>query len=141
VGGLVGGGFVALLGYAYYHYSGTSTVVTITYSAKKKFEDALNKSTEKMPEPNEAIQWLRETATSYAGFIPGGKSFVSTAFDDIEAIQRKHSKEVGEVITDAYNQLKEVSKQGAKFDTITKAWDAIQVSSYVKSERSTLLES
>jgi hypothetical protein len=45
VGGLVGGSFVALLGYAYYHYSGASTVVNITYSAKKKFEDALKKST------------------------------------------------------------------------------------------------
>ena len=89
VGGLVGGGFVALLGYAYYHYFGASAVVNITYFAKKEFEDALKKSTEKMPEPNDAIQWLRETATSYAGFIPGGKSFVNTAFDDTEATQKK----------------------------------------------------
>jgi hypothetical protein len=94
VGGLVGGGFVALLGYAHYHYSGASTVMNITYSAKKKFEDALKKSSKKMPEPNEAIQWLRETATSYADFIPGGKNFANTAFDDIEVIQRKHPKEV-----------------------------------------------
>jgi hypothetical protein len=76
---------VALLGYAYYHYSGASTVMNIKYSSKKKFEDALKKSAEKIPEPNETTQWLRETATSYAGFIPGGKSFVNTAFDDIEA--------------------------------------------------------
>jgi hypothetical protein len=103
VGGLLGGGFVALLDYAYCHYSGASTVVNITYSAKKKLEDALKKSTEKKPEPNEAIQWLEETATSYADFIPGGKNFVNTAFDEIEAIQRKHPKEVGEIITDAYN--------------------------------------
>jgi hypothetical protein len=47
VGGLVGGGFVALLGYAYYHYSGASTVVNITYSAKKKFEDALKKNAQR----------------------------------------------------------------------------------------------
>src|SRR3954447_10464065 len=74
VGGLVGGGFVALLSYAYYHYSGASTVVKTGYSAKKKFDDALKKSIGKKPEPNEAIQWLRETATSYAAFIPGGRS-------------------------------------------------------------------
>jgi ribosomal protein L32E len=125
VGGLVGGGFVTLLGYAYYHYSGASTVVNITYSEKKKFEDALKKSAEKTPQPNEAIQWLRETATGYAGFSPGGKSFVNTAFDDPEAIQRKHPKEVDEIITNAYNELKDVSKQSAKFATIAKSWDAI----------------
>jgi hypothetical protein len=56
VDGLVGGGFVALLSYAYYHYSGASTVVDTAYSAKKKFEDALKKSIERMPDPNEAIQ-------------------------------------------------------------------------------------
>jgi hypothetical protein len=50
---------------------------------------------------------------------------VNTTFDDTEAIQRKHPKEVDEIITDAYNELKDVSKQSAKFDTITKAWDAI----------------
>jgi hypothetical protein len=44
VDGLVGGGFVALLSYAYYHYSGASTVVNTAYSAKKKFEDALKKA-------------------------------------------------------------------------------------------------
>lgn len=100
---------MALLGYAYYHYSGASTVVNITYSAKK-FEDTLQKSTEKMPEPCEAIQWPRKTATSYADFIPGGKSFVNTALDEIEAIQRKHPKEVDEIITDAYNEWTLVSR-------------------------------
>lgn len=59
-------------------------------------------------------------------------------FDDIEAIQRKHPKEVGGNITDTYNQLKEVSRHGVKFDTVTKAWDATQISSHAKLERSTL---
>lgn len=63
---------------------------------------------------------------------------MDTAFDDVETIQRKHPTEVGEIITDTYNQLKDVSRQGAKFDTVTKAWDAIQVSNHVKSEQSTL---
>jgi hypothetical protein len=82
VGGLVGGGFVAILSYVCCYYSGASTIVSTAYSAEKKYEDTLKKSMEKMPEPNEATQWLRETATSYAGFIPGG----NTAFSDIEAV-------------------------------------------------------
>jgi hypothetical protein len=105
VGGLVGGGSVTLLGYAYYHYSGASTIVNITYSAKQKFEDALKKSTEKIPEPNEVIQWLRKTVTSYAGFVPCGKNFVNTAFGDIEAIQRKYPEKVDGIITNAYNEV------------------------------------
>src|SRR4051794_40337790 len=72
------------------------------------------------------------------GSPPGRMSFVNTAFDDTEAIQKKHPKEVDDIITDVYNELKEVIEQSAKFDTITEAWDAIQVSSHVKSERSTL---
>jgi hypothetical protein len=44
VGGLVGGSFVALFGYAYYHYSGALIVVNTAYSAEKKFENTLKKA-------------------------------------------------------------------------------------------------
>jgi hypothetical protein len=127
VGGLVGGGLVALLGYGYYRYSGLATVVDTTKAAKAKVEEAIKKSTEKVPEPNEAIRWLRQTATSYAWFIPGAKDYVNSAFDDIEAIQRKHGDEVDRIVRDAYDQLKDVSKEAVSMDTMTKAWDVIQV--------------
>lgn len=78
------GGFVALLGYVCYHYSGASTVVGTAYPAEKKHEDASKKSIEEIPEPNEATQWLREMAMSYGGFIPGGKSYICRYRSDPE---------------------------------------------------------
>jgi hypothetical protein len=127
IGGLVGGGIVSILGYGYYHYSGASTVVNAAHSAKFKVETAFKESTEQAPAPNEAIKWLKETAMSYARFIPGGKGYVDSAFDDIEAIQRKHGNEVNKIAKDAYDQIGNVSKEGASLDTVAKAWDVIQV--------------
>jgi len=127
VGGLVGGGLVALLGYGYYRYSGLATVVNTTKTTKAKVEEAIKKSTEKVPEPNEAIQWLRQTAVSYARFIPGAKGYVNSTFDDIEAMQRKHGEEVDRIVKDAYDQLKDISKESVSMDTVTKVWDVIQV--------------
>ena len=123
----MGGGIVSLLGYGYYHYSGASTFINAAHSAKSNFEAAFKKSTEQAPAPSEAVQWLRETATSYAGFIPGAKAYVNSAFDDIEAVQKKHGDEVNKIVKDAYDQLKDVSKENASLDTVAKAWDVVQV--------------
>ena len=127
VGGLIGGGIVTILGYSYYHYSGASTFINTASAARTKFEAAFKKSTETAPKPNEAIQWLRATATSYAGFIPGAKGYVDSAFDDIDAIQQKHGDEVNKIVEDAYVELKDVGKQGMSMDTVTKVWDVLQV--------------
>jgi hypothetical protein len=104
-----------------------STFINSAHSAKSKFEAAFEKSIEQAPPPNEAIQWLRETATSYAGFIPGAKGYVNSAFDDIEAVQKKHGDEVNKIVKDAYDQLKDVSEENASLDTVAKAWDVVQV--------------
>ena len=123
----MGGGIVSILGYSYYHYSGASTFINTAHAAKTKVEAAFKKSTEKAPEPNEAIQWLRQTATSYAGFIPGAKGYVNTAFDDLESIQKQHGDEVNKIVKDAYDELKDVGKQGASMDSVAKVWDVVEV--------------
>lgn len=74
------------------------------------------------PEPNEAIKWLRQTATSYAAFIPGAKSYVDSAFNDLEAVQQKHGKEVDQIVNDAYKQLKAASASGFSAETATKSY-------------------
>jgi len=126
IGGLVGGGITLLGGYAWYRYSGASTFINTAHAAKSKFEAAFKKSTEQAPEPNEALQWLRQTATSYAGFIPGAKGYVNSAFDDIDAIQKKHGSEVEKIVNNAYGELKDVSKKGASLDAVSDAWEVIQ---------------
>lgn len=126
VGGLVGGGLVFLGGYSYYHFSGAKTLVNTareTSASFTKYKEQFKKST---PEPNEALQWFRQTATSYVGFIPGAKSYVDSAFNDIDAIQQKHSGEVDQIVKDAYNDLRNVSDKGVSFETAQQAWEILQ---------------
>lgn len=79
------------------------------------------------PEPAEAIKWLRSTARSYAAFIPGARGYVDTFFDDLDAIHRKHGKEVDSIVTEAYNELKDnVGSEGMSISGAQKAWDILQ---------------
>lgn len=141
IGGLVGGGIVSILGYAYYRSSGTATVVNAVKSAKSKIDTTFKKSTEKAPAPNGAIQWLRQTATSYASYIPGAQAYVNSAFDDLEAIQKKHGEEVDKIVNEAYEKLKDATKKGVSLDTLAKAWDIMQVCARFSPGRRAFLDS
>ncbi|PMD48221.1 hypothetical protein L207DRAFT_559925 [Hyaloscypha variabilis F] len=126
VGGLAGGGLVFLAGYAYYHFSGAKSIVN-TASATKQQLTSLTKSIQNSsPEPNEALQWLKSTATSYAAFIPGAKPYVENAFTDLETIQEKHGDEVNKIVERTYNELKDASKSGVSMETASKSWEILQ---------------
>lgn len=122
----MGGGAVFLAGYGYYHFSGAKTLINTareTSASFNKYKEQFKKST---PEPNEALQWFRQTATSYVGFIPGAKSYVDSAFNDIDAIQQKHSGEVDQIVKDAYNDFSKVSEQGMSLEAAQQAWEILQ---------------
>ena len=78
-------------------------------------------------EPNQAIEWFRSTAKSYAGLIPGASGYIDSAFNDIDAVRQKHGKEVDSIIKEAYSELKDIStKQGMTIDTASKSWEVLQ---------------
>ncbi|KAI9812940.1 MAG: hypothetical protein M1827_004458 [Pycnora praestabilis] len=126
VGGIAGGAVTFLGGYAWYHFSGAKTMVNTAHQTKAYFDNATKQLKESSPEPNEAIQWLRQTATSYAAFIPGGKGYVDAAFNDLDAVRNKHGQEVDKIVKEAYGELKDVSSKGMSIDTATKTWDVLQ---------------
>ena len=128
VSGAVAGGVTAFLGcYAWYHFSGAKSVaqsVKQTQNYVNQFKQTL---AEKTPEPDEAFTWLRDTAKSYAAFVPGAKGYVDTVFDDLEKVRGKHAEEFDKIVRNAYNELKDVStKGGANVDTAFKAWEVLQ---------------
>lgn len=127
VGGVVGGSLVSLAGYSYYHFSGAKTVINTVRATKSYFEETLHKTKQSAPPPNEAIQWLRDTAMRYASVIPGGKGYVDTAFKDLETIHQKHGGEVDAIVREAYQELQEVGSSGS-FDmaSVARAWDVLQ---------------
>lgn len=117
---------VFLGGYSYYYFSGAKSVVNAASAAKndfKVFTDSLQKNA---PEPSQALQWLRSTATSYAAFIPGAKSYVDSAFDDLDKVQYKHGHEMDEIANKAYKELKEATKSGMSMQTAAKAWEILE---------------
>ncbi len=114
-------------GYGYYHFSGAKTLVNTAHETKMRFEKMSNKLKESAPEPNEALQWLRQTATSYAAFIPGAKGYVDTAFNDLDTIRNKHGDEVDRIVGQAYSELKAVSQEkGMSVETAQRAWEILQ---------------
>ena len=81
---------------------------------------------ESSPDPNVALEWLRSTAKSYAAFIPGAGAYVDSAFDDLDAVRRKHGKEVDNIIKEAYTELKDISQEGMSITAAKKAWDILE---------------
>ena len=126
IGGLTGGATVFLCGYGYYHFSGAKTLVNTAKQSKQYFENASKRFKNSAPEPNQALQWLRESALSYAAFIPGAKGYVETAFDDLDAVRAKHGGEVDKIVKEAYEELKGISDKGMSLENAQQAWTILQ---------------
>ena len=121
------GGAVALgVGYGFYHFSGARSTVNTIDSTKKQFENALKRTTENAPEPDQAIQWLRKSASGYAGLVPGAQQYVDSVFDELESIKKEHGQEADKIVKDAYTDLKKISGDGMTMETLTKAWQVLQ---------------
>lgn len=125
-GGLVGGSVAAAIGYGWYHFSGVKSAVQYAQTAKSYIDSGTEtfkvKFEEKTPDTNQAIQTLKETAQKYASFIPGGRVYVDSAFDDLESIREKHGDEVDQIVRDAYGELREASKRGMNLDAAGEMW-------------------
>lgn len=126
VGALTGSLTTITIGYLWYRQSGARDLLKATKTTKEYAASATKKLKEATPEPNEALKWLRQTATSYAFFIPGARGYVDAAFDDIDAIREKHGDEVDKIIREAYEELRDVAKNGeVGIVTAQKAWNII----------------
>ncbi|KAE8353830.1 hypothetical protein BDV28DRAFT_99063 [Aspergillus coremiiformis] len=127
IGGMAGGAVTFLAGYTWYHFSGARTLVQTANQTEAYFKETKKKVAQKTPEPDEAFAWLRDTAKSYASFIPGAKGYVDTAFDDLEHIRRNQGKEFDAIVRDAYKELRDVSKKGRfDVDTAVKVRDVLE---------------
>lgn len=127
IGGLTGGTLVFLGGYGWYRQSGAHSLLATATETKASYQKMVKHLKESSPEPNEALQWLRQTATSYVAVIPGAKYYVDSAFNDIDAIHEKHAGEVDKIVKEAYNELKDVSQEGSmSFESAGKVWEILQ---------------
>jgi hypothetical protein len=115
VGGLAGGAGVFLLGYLWYSFSGAKTAIQTSNQVHAYVKSLTDKAKQSLPEASgsgaETIKWLRQTAHSYTGMIPGASGYVDSAFDDVEKIRQKHGDEVDSILKAAKDQLADVTKK------------------------------
>lgn len=130
IGAISGASAAIVVGYGWYRYSGAHKLVntareTQDYitTAQQKFKQQVQ---EKAPSPNEALRWLRQVSTYYAGFIPGASGFVNTTFDDLEKVRGKHGDKVDKIVSEAYNELKGLTQKEMSLQSAQEAWEIIQ---------------
>ncbi|KZT65978.1 hypothetical protein DAEQUDRAFT_759070 [Daedalea quercina L-15889] len=128
--GVAGGAVVILGGYAWYHFSGAKTAVNTARQAHSYFQETKRTIAEKAPKnPNEVIEFLRKTAKSYAGFIPGASSYVDSTFDTLGELHETHGEEVEKILQQGYDEIKKIlkdDKSGADMQTGLKVMEVLQ---------------
>lgn len=126
IGAVSGAAAAVAVGYIFYRTSGARDVVQASKTTKAYVNQATQKIKETTPEPNEALQWLRNAAQSYAAFIPGAKGYVDSAFNDLDAVREKHGDEVDSIIREAYSEMRTVLGNGdVSLVTAHKTWDVL----------------
>lgn len=120
--GLAGGAGVFLVGYAWYYFSRARKLVNTAKEAKAYLAQTKQRITQKAPEPNEALSWLKDTLKGHVSFIPGARGYVDLVFDDLEQIQRDHGEEFDEIVLNAYRELREfTANEGVNAISASKA--------------------
>lgn len=124
-GGLVG----AAIFYGAYSYTpagqAASKLNKAAKEANSKYQEAAKKLQENTPSADQAVDYIKQFAYSYVGWIPGGRAYVDAAFEDWETVRKNHKEEADKIINDAYKQFQEVSKSGLSMETASKAYDVI----------------
>lgn len=125
-GAVAGGASALVVGYTWYHFSGVKSAVQTSNKVRDYANSGVQKLKESTPEPNEALGYLRDTASSYAAFVPGAKQYVDGAFDQLDTIRQKHGDEVDKIVREAYRELQDVANGGLSLDNAQKAWNVLQ---------------
>lgn len=126
----IAGGFVgSAIFYGIYSYTPAGRAASnINKAAKEaylKYDAAAKKLQQKAPDADQAVNYIKEFAYSYVGWIPGGRSYVDAAFRDWEKVRENNKDEADKLVNDAYKQFQDLSKSGLSMETATKAYDVI----------------
>lgn len=102
-----------------------STINKTAIEANKKYKEASKKLQQNTPSADQAVEYMKQFAYSYVGWIPGGRAYVDTAFDDWEKIRENHREEADQIINDAYKEFQGIAKMGLSMETASKGAEAL----------------
>ena len=128
--GVAGGVAVLVAGYGLYSYSAAGRMHSKLNKTSKQLDNYYNEATKQFkqstPNADQAIEYLKNYAYTYAAFIPGGRGYVDTAFKDLDTIRKDHQDEVDSILKDTYTELQQAAKAGANTDGLQKAYSAFE---------------
>lgn len=127
--GIAGGIAGTVLCYGIYSFTPAGRTASKLNKAVKdaevKYLAASKKLQESAPSPDDAANYIKQLAYSYTSWVPGGRAYVDTAFDDWEKIRKNHKEEADEIVNDAYKKFQEVAKAGLTLEAASKGYEAI----------------
>ncbi|KAH8178315.1 Apolipoprotein/apolipophorin [Sarocladium implicatum] len=130
IGAGIAGGFIgAVIFYGIYSFTPAgrtaSTINKAASEANKKYKEASKKLQANSPSADQAVDSIKQFAYSYVGWIPGGRAYVDTAFEDWEKIRENHKEEADQIVNDAYKEFQGLAKSGLSLETASKAYEAL----------------
>lgn len=91
----------------------------------RKYQEAAATIRDKTPTTDEAVNRLKQFCYSYVAWVPGGRQYVDTAFNDLAAIRENHGEEVDQIVSETYREFQGIAGAGLSVESASKAYDAI----------------
>lgn len=91
----------------------------------KKYQQVAASIKDKAPTTDEAVGKLKQFCYSYVAWVPGGRQYVDTAFDDLAKIRESHGDEVDKIVSETYREFQDVARTGLSLESASKAYDAL----------------
>ena len=91
----------------------------------KKYQQVAATIKSKTPTTDEAIDNVKQFCYSYVVWVPGGRQYVDTAFNDLAAIRESHSDDVDKIVNETYGEFRGIASSGLSLESATKAYDAL----------------
>ncbi len=117
-----------ILGFAWYHFSGTRQVVNTARDAVNKAKELKDKVKEtaagSADSASNTVNYLRSAT---ATLIPGSAPFLGKVFDQIDQISKEHGDDVKKIFDETYKDFEKLAKDGGlDTQTASKAVDILQ---------------
>ncbi|KAL2127756.1 hypothetical protein VTI74DRAFT_10225 [Chaetomium olivicolor] len=93
--------------------------------ADKKYQQVAATIKDKTPTTDEAVDKIKEFCYSYVAWVPGGRQYVDTAFNELAAVRESHGDEVDKIVSDTYREFQDIAKTGLSLESASKAYDAL----------------
>ncbi|KAK4238061.1 hypothetical protein C8A03DRAFT_15455 [Achaetomium macrosporum] len=90
-----------------------------------KYQQVAATIKDKTPTTDEAVDKLKQFCYSYVAWVPGGRQYVDSAFNDLEAVRKEHGEEVDKIVSETYKEFQDIARTGLSFETMSKAYDAL----------------